>query len=54
MRGLVSIAVIVVVGVILGDLLAHPTSTNNILNGLTNLWSTAVKGAAGAYSTPGQ
>lgn len=53
MRGLVSIAVLVIVGAILADLLAHPTSTNNLVTGLTNLWTSAVKGASGAYATAG-
>lgn len=53
MRALVSIAVLVIAGAIIADLVAHPTGTGNVINGLTNLWSTAVKGASGGYATAG-
>ena len=53
MRAVTTIVVLVFAGVILGDLLAHPGPTNSLINGFTNLWTTAVKGSAGAYSTSG-
>jgi len=53
MRAIISIAVLVIGGAIVADLISHPTGTNNIITGLTNLWTTAVKGASGSYTTPG-
>ena len=54
MRALVSIAVLVIAGAIIADLVAHPTGTQGIVNGLTSLWSTAVKGASGGYAPAGR
>ena len=53
MKAIISIAVLVIGGAIVADLISHPTGTNNIITGLTNLWTTAVKGASGSYTTPG-
>ena len=53
MRALVSIAVLVIAGAILADLLVHPQGTSTLVNGLTNLWTSAVKGASGGYAVAG-
>jgi hypothetical protein len=54
MRGFISIAVLVIAGAILADLLAHPTPTKSLIDGLTNLWASAVQGASGAYAVQGK
>ena len=54
MRSLVVIVVVVLAGGILADLLAHPTSTNNLLTSGIKLWESAIKGASGGYAVAGQ
>jgi hypothetical protein len=41
-----------IVGAVIGDMLAHPQGTTTAFKGLTGLYSTGLKGAAGGYSTP--
>jgi hypothetical protein len=53
-RAVVSIAVLVIGGAIVADLVSHPTGTSGIVNGLTSLWTTAVKGASGSYAVAGK
>lgn len=54
MKALVSIAVLVVAGAIVADLVAHPIGTGTVVNGLTSLWVSAVKGASGSYAVAGK
>jgi hypothetical protein len=52
-RAVVSIAVLVVAGAILADLVAHPKGTKSLIDGLTSLWESAVRGASGGYAVQG-
>jgi hypothetical protein len=44
------IAVIVVLLAGLGDLLAHPSGTQTLLNGTNSIETTTLQGASGAYA----
>lgn len=42
-----SLLVLVAGGVMLADLVANPTGTKNLINGVQGLWSTSVNGMLG-------
>ena len=46
----INLLVIVAVGVIIADLVAHASGTNALFTGIGNIWSTSVKGMLGKTS----
>jgi hypothetical protein len=52
MRGVLNLAVLIVMGIMLADLVipAHVQGTNAIFNGLGGLWKTSVHGLLGSTS----
>lgn len=46
-RTLAGIAGLVVIGIIIADVLTHPTGTAAASNGLSNLWGPSVNGLLG-------
>jgi len=52
MSGILSIAALVVGGVIVADILTHPTGTAAASNGLLGLWSSSLNGLLGSTTTP--
>jgi len=51
MSGILSIAALVVGGVIVADILTHPTGTAAASNGLLGLWSSSLNGLLGSTTT---
>ncbi len=44
---LAGIAILIVFGVILADLIKNPTGTGILVNGITSIWRTGLQGAGG-------
>lgn len=51
MRGILNLAVVVVGGVMLADLVANKEGTKNLFNGVGDLWKTSINGLLGKAST---
>jgi hypothetical protein len=51
-RGLLGIAGLVVVGIIIADVLTHPTGTAAASTGIANLWGPSVNGLLGKTTAP--
>ena len=49
-RSIFGLAALVVVGIILADVLTHPTGTAAASNGVANLWGPSVNGLLGKTS----
>jgi hypothetical protein len=47
MRGILNLAVVIVGGVMLADLVAHQAGTTALFNGVGMLWGTSMKGLLG-------
>lgn len=47
MDRILGIAVLVVFGAILADLVLHPTGTGVLINGVTGLWKSGLQAAGG-------
>lgn len=47
MRGVLNLAVVIVGGVMLADLVTHSQGTQTLFNGLGMLWGTSMKGLLG-------
>jgi len=41
------IAVLIVIGVIIADLVLHPAGTGTLVNGIAGIWRAGLQGAAG-------
>lgn len=41
------IAILIVIGVIVADLVTHPQGTGTLVNGIASIWRTGIQGAAG-------
>lgn len=50
MSSAVNLLVIVAIGVILADLIAHADGTKALFNGLSSIWTTSVNGMLGQKS----
>lgn len=48
---LIQLGVFIVIGVIIANMIANPTGTQNFFNGLGNLWGTSINGLLGKSST---
>jgi len=48
MSGIISIATLIVGGVIIADILTHPAGTAAASSGISNLWSTSIGGLLGS------
>jgi hypothetical protein len=48
---LVGIAILIVFGVIIADLVLHPAGTGVLVNGITSIWRTGLQGAGGQTIT---
>lgn len=46
-RGVFGLAALIVVGVIVADILTHPTGTAAASNGIGKIWGTSVNGLLG-------
>lgn len=51
MRGILNLAVVIVGGVMLADLVANNTGTTALFNGIGGLWSMSINGLLGKSST---
>jgi len=47
MSGIISIATLIIGGVIVADILTHPAGTQAASSGISNLWSTSIGGLLG-------
>lgn len=47
MRGILNLAVVIVGGVMLADLVAHSEGTKTLFDGIGMLWGTSMKGLLG-------
>lgn len=47
---LIDLLALVAIGVILANMIAHPTGTNTFFNGLGNLWGKSINGMLGKTS----
>ena len=54
MSGILSIAALVVGGVIVADILTHPSGTAAASNGLLGLWSKSLNGLLGSTTAVGK
>jgi hypothetical protein len=45
------IAILIVIGVIIADLVTHPQGTGVIVNGIASIWRTGLQGAGGQQIT---
>jgi hypothetical protein len=50
MRGILSLATVIIGGVMLADLVTHQAGTTALFNGIGNLWKTSVNGVLGQPS----
>jgi hypothetical protein len=50
MRGILNLAVTIVGGVMLADLVAHSDGTTALFNGVGSLWKTSINGLLGQTS----
>lgn len=51
MSGVLSLATLIIGGVIIADILTHPAGTQAASAGITNLWSTSISGLLGNVPT---
>ena len=51
MRAFLNVVVLIVLGIMLADLIAHPKGTQAFFNGVGGLWSTSTNGLLGVTST---
>lgn len=51
MRGILNLAVVIVGGVMLADLVANSQGTQTLFNGIGSLWTTSINGLLGKSST---
>lgn len=51
MRGILNLAVVIVGGVMLADLVANSDGTTALFNGVGSLWQTSINGLLGKSST---
>ena len=51
MSGVLSLATLIIGGVIIADILTHPAGTQAASAGITNLWSTSIGGLLGNVPT---
>lgn len=51
MRGILNLAVVIVGGVMLADLVANKDGTQALFNGISGLWQTSINGLLGKQST---
>ena len=51
MRQFVNVVVLIVLGIMLADLIAHPKGTSAFFNGVGGLWSTSTNGLLGKTSS---
>lgn len=50
MRGILSLATVIIGGVMLADLVTHQAGTTALFNGIGNLWKTSINGVLGQTS----
>lgn len=50
MRGVLNLAVIIAGGVMLADLVIHPSGTKTLFDGIGNLWKMSINGMLGSTS----
>jgi hypothetical protein len=51
MRGILNLAVVIVGGVMLADLVANSEGTKSLFNGIGSLWGMSINGLLGKSST---
>jgi hypothetical protein len=51
MRGILNLAVVIVGGVMLADLVANSDGTTSLFNGIGSLWQMSINGLLGKSST---
>lgn len=53
MRGVLNLAVLIIMGVMLADLVlpSHVSGTNALFNGIGGLWKTSINGMLGSTSS---
>lgn len=52
MRGFLNVVVLIVMGVMLADLVAHKDGTAAVFSGVGSLWKTSINGLLGQPTTP--